>query len=241
MFKKLNRRLLTLNMVSISLLLAIAFVSIYFVTYSRTAMAIENTLNHLEGPKPNDLQPPDIYVDLQLDSLVQDALAQREVSFVINLDLEGNVLSSHSFFKAEPAFYSQALAYIQAHPQKKYMTLAGDKWAYRRIDRKDFQQVFFVEVTSQLDTLSKLAYTFILVFLLMIGLNYIFSSYMTQTAIKPIQKAFDKQNQFISDASHEIKTPLAVISTNVDVLLAGSQESDKWLTYIKAEVTAWES
>ncbi len=68
-------------------------------------------------------------------------------------------------------------------------------------------------------------------------LNYIFSNYITNQSIKPVKEAFDKQNQFISDASHELKTPLAIISTNVDVLLNDPTESDKWLNYIKSEVS----
>ncbi len=36
--------------------------------------------------------------------------------------------------------------------------------------------------------------------------------------IKPIAESYDKQKQFITDAGHEIKTPLTIINANVDIL-----------------------
>ena len=53
--------------------------------------------------------------------------------------------------------------------------------------------------------------------------------------VYPVQEAFDKQRQFIWDASHELKTPLAVISANADVL-AGELGENPWLGYIQSEI-----
>lgn len=50
--------------------------------------------------------------------------------------------------------------------------------------------------------------------------------------VKPVQDAFEKQKQFISDASHELKTPLAVIEANADVLEEETGKN-KWLDYIQ--------
>ena len=52
---------------------------------------------------------------------------------------------------------------------------------------------------------------------------------------RPVQDAFDKQKQFVWDASHELKTPLAVISANAEVL-AGEIGENEWLQYIQSEV-----
>ncbi len=52
---------------------------------------------------------------------------------------------------------------------------------------------------------------------------------------KPVQESFDKQKQFVWDASHELKTPLAVISANSEAL-AGEIGENRWLSYIQSEV-----
>ena len=61
---------------------------------------------------------------------------------------------------------------------------------------------------------------------------FIFSYYLSRWAIKPVKDALDKQRRFISDASHELKTPLTVISANADVL-EDEIGSNKWLQNIK--------
>ena len=218
--------------------MVIAFGSIYLVTYNTTNMEIRKDLKHLETFKPDGNNPPkplDIK-KLQIPLKV-GVLPERKVIFVVNLDVNSEILSAYSIFEADDQFFEQAIELINSDNKEFYIELDNAKWAYNIVPRKDFYQVFFVDVTSQLNSVNKLAYNFSFVFLIMFALTYLFSSYMTNESIKPIQKAFDRQNQFISDASHELKTPLAIINTNVDVLLNDSTDSEKWLHYIKSEVS----
>lgn len=51
-------------------------------------------------------------------------------------------------------------------------------------------------------------------------------------AIKPIEETARRQHMFLSDASHELKTPLAVIIANMDILLSNralNTEERKWI------------
>ena len=64
---------------------------------------------------------------------------------------------------------------------------------------------------------------------------YIIAKKIAKTIVKPVEESFEKQKQFISDASHELKTPLAVIEANADVLQDKVGEN-KWITYIQNEV-----
>lgn len=58
--------------------------------------------------------------------------------------------------------------------------------------------------------------------------------YLSGRAIKPVKEAYEAQKRFVADASHELKTPLTVISANADVL-SGELGENKWLSFIKAE------
>ncbi len=62
----------------------------------------------------------------------------------------------------------------------------------------------------------------------------IVSKILTSWIIKPVKETFDKQKQFIADASHELKTPLSVIMASSDALESDMSEK-KWLDNIKSE------
>ena len=68
-----------------------------------------------------------------------------------------------------------------------------------------------------------------------LGIIYIIAKKLSKTIVKPVEETFEKQKQFISDASHELKTPLAVIEANADVLQDKTGEN-KWINYIQNEI-----
>lgn len=65
------------------------------------------------------------------------------------------------------------------------------------------------------------------------------SLFLSRLAVKPTEKAWKQQRRFISDASHELKTPLTVILANNDILLSHSTETmgdrRRWLESTKEE------
>jgi len=58
---------------------------------------------------------------------------------------------------------------------------------------------------------------------------------ISKKVIAPIQQSYQKQKQFITDASHELKTPLAIIRSNTDVLELENGDS-KWTKNIQNQV-----
>ena len=236
MFKKLKLRLLGLNMIAIMLLMLFAFGSIYITTYNKTHHDIIFALNRGDNFNPNALKP--FEEDNRPEPLDKDSvkLPEREIVFAINLTYDREIISYHSFFEEEDSFFEEAVSLAQSS-DNKIIELDDSKWAFKINPRDNHYQLFFVEVTNQLGMLDKLLYNFIIVFFIMLVLTFIMSNYLTSVSIKPIKSAFEKQNQFISDASHELKTPLAIINSNVDVLLGSADdESKKWLEYIQSEV-----
>lgn len=64
---------------------------------------------------------------------------------------------------------------------------------------------------------------------------FVIAKKISTIIVQPVENTFERQKQFISDASHELKTPLAVIEANADVLQDKVGEN-KWITYIQNEV-----
>ena len=56
----------------------------------------------------------------------------------------------------------------------------------------------------------------------------------SRRAVKPMAESFEKQKQFITDANHELKTPLTLILTNLDILEAEVGKNE-WLSDIRSE------
>ena len=65
-------------------------------------------------------------------------------------------------------------------------------------------------------------------------LFFVLAIFLARWLVCPVKETLDKQKLFISNASHELKTPLAVISANTDVLEAETG-SNKWTGYIRSE------
>ncbi len=76
---------------------------------------------------------------------------------------------------------------------------------------------------EKIDLLISLAVLYGVLIVVLYGVSY--------KILKPVEDSIEKQRQFISDASHELKTPIAVISANADVL-KGTMDN-KYLDSIK--------
>lgn len=74
----------------------------------------------------------------------------------------------------------------------------------------------------------------VLMWVLTVALIFLLAWLLTRWIAKPVAESFDKQKQFIADASHELKTPLAVIIASADAL-EGNPTETKWLDNIKSE------
>ncbi|MDH8679532.1 HAMP domain-containing sensor histidine kinase [Fusibacter bizertensis] len=254
MFKKLRNRLLLMNLSIISILMLISFSTIYIMTYNNIHEVIKQDLfriadfnksdrivlpkfDLLGGSMPVPTEPQ--IADNNMNTKENDKLPKERIAaFVIETNKGFKLSSWLSFFSADDTFYTNALANVDK-TEDAYgdFDLDGSTWAYMVQKRPSGYVISFLDMTTQKDVLDRLILTFIGVSVVMLFVIFFISSFLTERSVRPIKEAFDKQKQFISDASHELKTPLAVIHTNVDVLLSSTDESDKkWLKYIKSEV-----
>ncbi|WP_298481968.1 ATP-binding protein [uncultured Ruminococcus sp.] len=103
--------------------------------------------------------------------------------------------------------------------------------------RKDFTGGFvvvFSDRSADQLLLKKLLSVSILVFILMECVVFFLTMILTKRAMRPMQETFERQREFISDAGHELKTPLTIISANAEIL-QDEIGPNKWLSYIQSQ------
>ncbi|MDO3409843.1 HAMP domain-containing sensor histidine kinase [Saccharibacillus sp. CPCC 101409] len=171
-----------------------------------------------------------------------DMPPERSVSFMLRTDSTGTLAATESRFNMSVTddFYAEALSLAQSIGRDQGdFTLDDSRWTFSRLKTSDGTMYVFIDTTSRQSILTTLIYAFLAVGLVMLIVLFFFSRFFANRSIAPVREAFDKQKQFIADASHELKTPLAVINTNADVLLANGDDTirsqEKWLRYIKSE------
>jgi len=59
-----------------------------------------------------------------------------------------------------------------------------------------------------------------------IGLFFLVSVLLSRWMVHPVERAWEKQRQFVADASHELRTPLTVVLSNTDMLIASGAVTD---------------
>lgn len=111
-------------------------------------------------------------------------------------------------------------------------------WAYFLMNKPYGKIIVFQNIKNFKETKENLVYISILVYLISLVVIFIISYFLTEWIIKPVKENFDMQKQFIASASHELKTPLAIISTNLSVLKDEYNQikEEIWLKNIDDEI-----
>ena len=82
----------------------------------------------------------------------------------------------------------------------------------------DGQIIIFMDVSSEIATMQNLYRTCIIIGLGSLASFLVISIFFARWAVRPVEEAWAQQRQFVSDASHELKTPLTVILTDAEML-----------------------
>ena len=107
-----------------------------------------------------------------------------------------------------------------------------NNYMYHLTRKGDITRIAFIDFQKELDDAVTVASVSLLVGFITVMLILIPVYWLSKWAIKPIAENMKKQKQFITDAGHELKTPIAIISANTEVLEMCEGENE-WLTSIK--------
>lgn len=256
MFNKLKNRFLLLNLVTISVMMLAAFAIIYTITYQDVRRDIDIELHKTtefflmphggdgrgRGGQSGDFGGalPGLPDPMNQSGSGSGPPLGRTISFMLLASADGTIVAAESRLDLEETFYAEALKKALAIDRETgQFAHDGNDWAFNAQATNAGTLFVFMDVTAQQAILTNLIYTFAAVGLGMLIVIYFISRFFASRSIAPVKDAFEKQKQFIADASHELKTPLAVIQTNTDVLLANREDTiasqEKWLHYIKQE------
>ena len=89
---------------------------------------------------------------------------------------------------------------------------------FYRIQRPAELTLVFVDISGEQTAMQNLTLTCIGIGILSAAAFWMVSILLARWAVRPVERAWAEQRQFVADASHELKTPLTVILTNAELM-----------------------
>lgn len=174
-----------------------------------------------QGPKPGE-PPLDQRPDYQLSTFYSVALAE-----------DGTVLAADN---GERGVYDKDELIEIAEELLSEGRTSGrkDNLSYVISQRPDYTLVAFMDNTVTEGSMQTLLHNVLIIGGVAIVVLFSLSLHLSKRIIRPLEENDRQQKQFISDASHELKTPVAVIGANAE-LLGRELGENEWLSNIRYE------
>lgn len=222
MFDKLKLKFVLINMSLLTVVFISIFGTLYFMTNESMNRETNGSLNALmidnHKPRPNTS------------------------NIMVDVDDNGNIIKKFISFNLNVSTNDLQNAINKILNNKKdssKININQEPYVYLKRTSSTTTKIVFLNISYQENFKLSLLKIFISVgFISLIALLMI-SIYLTNKSIKPIKDVFDKQKQFIADASHELKTPLTIIKTNTSLVLSNPEDpvknQSKWINYINLQ------
>ena len=229
MIKKLRRKFILISALSVFFVLAVTIGAINISNYVSVESDAKTTLTEIisEGPKPYSEPgggPNNGPINLK-----------QEHYFVVSFNANGTIkeVDNRQMFKLSKAECEDLATKVYNNQLTggKY-----DSFRYVKQAKNDgVTYVGFVDIKEKLDSSNRfliLSSSISLgAYLVLIGLIVIAS----KIAFKSSEEAYLKQKRFITNASHELKTPITVISTDLD-LIEMDNGKNEWTESIRDQL-----
>ncbi len=173
------------------------------------------------GPGQGDL-PPDLGPGFQLSTFYSAAFLEDGTALSVNDGANG--------------LYSEDELISIARDLLEKNKTAGrlDNLSYMIRSKPGYTLVAFIDDTVTESSMRMLLHNVLIIGGVAIVILFFVSLFLSGRIIRPLEENDKQQKQFISDASHELKTPVAVISANAE-LLSRELGENEWLANIQYE------
>ncbi len=222
MFDKLRLKFILINMA----LLTTVFVSIFGIIFAITNSNINNEINgNLFALINNNKRPIPNSINIVVEVNESGQILHNFKSFNLNIDYDSlqNIVDT----------------VLKNNENSSKIDINGSSFSYLKQKTPFGSKIAFMDRTQYQNLLFELLKTFILTGSISLIILLIISIYLTNRTINPIKETFEKQKQFIADASHELKTPLTIIKTNTSLVLSHPNDTirnqQKWINYINTQ------
>lgn len=109
-------------------------------------------------------------------------------------------------------------------------------YRYLRRESEDGYHYFFLDCEKEVVACRTFIVSSAIITVIGIAVIALLIILLSKKALAPVEESYKKQKQFITDAGHELKTPLTVISANAELLELDLGEDNEWLQSIKGQV-----
>jgi len=168
----------------------------------------------------------------------------RPSFFFVRLDHSANIYQHSSFATIDNSDLQTLVQKItQAPSLRDEINLDDRSFSYLRTQFPDGTSLIVLNDNSgEKAMMRSLVYSLLLVGIFCTTLSFLVSFYLAKYAIRPIQNASNQQKNFISNASHELRTPITIMQANLDII-NGAPPGDtldanrRWLANLQDETT----
>ena len=125
--------------------------------------------------------------------------------------------------------------YTQTAQQKNKTTGFQGIYRYRVTETEGGAKYVFLDCRREISNFRTVLVTTISVSLLGLAAVFVLVVIFSRMVFRPVEESIQKQKRFITDASHELKTPLTIIDANTEVMEMESGES-QWTKSTRKQI-----